>query len=128
MAAFAALGLQDAESSDEGRAEAAATVAPSIRCYQAATEQTFLEEYRARNLCRGSDTVGPVECYMASRDRTALSEVEGIDLCRCARSTEPVGCYERAEGETDLLEFEIVQMCNARELWGLYMPDCQRLE
>lgn len=100
---------------------------PSIACYRAALERTFLEEYRARNLCRGSEIAAPVDCYIEARDRTPLSDLQSIDLCRCARSTEPVACYERADDETDLMEAEVIRMCSAQQSQGLYLPDCQQL-
>lgn len=102
--------------------------APGLVCYEAAIERTFLEEYRARDLCRGANVVGPVECYLASRERTALSERQGIELCRCALTDAPVACFERAEDQTDMLEFQIVEMCNARSLRDIYGYACEDLE
>lgn len=96
----------------------------SLVCYEAATEETFLSEFRAQELCQGSDTVGPVICYGAAQERTPLAEHEAIELCQCARSDRPVECYERATDETDLLDAQIMAMCNAQVLNNVILPNC----
>lgn len=100
----------------------------SLACYEAATEQTSLDQRRALRLCQGADTTWPVQCFEAATDRTSLSDRRAIRLCQCAESLRAVACYERADDETDLLALEIVRMCNARALNEVELPYCTPVE
>lgn len=113
-----------ASSAEPAVARAQAPPSSPLVCYQAATEQTALDENQAQSLCQGSRTPWPVRCYEAAQDETALSENRAITLCQCARSLQPVTCYERADDDTDLSEHELVQMCRATVLHAVTLPHC----
>lgn len=83
-----------------------------VACYEAAGEQTTLDEEEREALCRGARSAAPSTCFAETKDETVLDDDLAIRLCRCARSTEPLACYQRGDDDTPTLEDQqLVESC-----------------
>lgn len=91
----------------------------AIDCYEAAREDTPLNETQAKKLCAGSSSAQPVRCFRGAREDAQLSDFPAIGLCRCARGLQPVTCYVEGDRDTDLTQQALVKMCSARAVRDL---------
>lgn len=84
---------------------------PSLACFRAADDLTWLSDSQKLSLCQGALSIAPAVCHAAAEDELMLSEQQAIDLCRCAESTAPVACAIEADGTTDLSDQQILELC-----------------
>jgi hypothetical protein len=97
----------------------AASLGP-IRCYISATEGSYLENLKAKQLCTGAVSEAPASCYAEAAYRARLTDQDAARLCQAATSTAPALCAERLDETTALgSSSQIVDYCAALR-WPMF--------
>lgn len=71
----------------------------------------LIDQAEALRLCCQMESLAPVRCFNAAKQETFMEDWEAINLCQCARSIEPALCYNRYQEQTGMSGFHIVETC-----------------